>query len=782
MGTLTVLSHQSCALVKRWRADGTIAPYDQAKTFTLHQPTIDSFRDLTFYLESIEHDPHTCVIRGTPTEATLAHANGQVWRRAAHFTDAPIHPILIEVDGYEPLTADPLTHPALCCWEYIQVRLPLCFHEASYHWQLSNSAGRPTHAGRLKVHLWFWLETPYTSAQLKAWAKSLALDCDHSVFHKIQIHYTGRPLFDPGVRDPVPVGSGVCEAPSDTVPLVIDPSILAQVETARVVKDRDASATTPAAHDDTVSQYLAEHGWVVGRAAGRVDLRCPFASAHTAGGDPTATSYFLEGTGGFSQGHFTCLHAHCRARGDRDFLEAIGYQAWFTTWGMEALPDEVGSGPGIVEALVGPVGGSTTVSPIVGPRFVLHATTRLPKVLEVNISEALLHPTLYTLPVVRYDRFLDLTTVDTPTGPRPLTDIDISTINYCLSRHQFGPGAIPHSMINSAVAHVASLRAYDSAIDWLASLHHDGVPRIAAFCSRYLGSEDTPYHRALSRYWWTAHAGRVMTPGVQADAAIILVSKQGTGKTSTAKRLVPSESQYVAINLGKSEADNIRRMRGKLVCELAELSGLKSRDLETIKSIISATHDSHVEKYEKRSKDLSRRIVFVGSSNNDDFLSDPTGNRRFLPLYVGERQDLEAIARDRDQLWAEGRDLFLLLGDVDWREVQQLVLDEHPKFDEDDPWDDTVFQWLDDAHNWLKTTSCYAPSGAPLHGETRETQYVTIARVLHEALHIDTARQVARDMHRVKRLLVRYGLEKVVIRVAGRQQKAWKNKTDTLLP
>jgi predicted P-loop ATPase len=303
----------------------------------------------------------------------------------------------------------------------------------------------------------------------------------------------------------------------------------------------------------------------------------------------------------------------------------------------------------------------------------------------------------------------------------------------------------------------------------------DGVPRIETFCSTYLGAEDTPYHRALSRYWWTAHAGRVLCPaGVQADAAIILVSQQGTGKTQLTKAIAPRPDFHGAINLSGDHYNRIREMRGRVVIELAELQGLKSRDAESIKAIISAMGDTFVDKWEKHAQDVVRRCVFIGSSNNDDFLSDPTGNRRFLPLYVGDHQDIEGVLRDRDQLWAEGAVLFELLEEVDWREVQRLVLAEHCKFEEVDVWEDRVWEWLDDPKNWQVMLSIRGEraSGPP---------YVTCTMALLEALHMDLQKQSARDMHRVVRIFVRYGLKKMNHRVSGRQTKIWVRKENNVL-
>jgi hypothetical protein len=514
---------------------------------------------------------------------------------------------------------------------------------------------------------------------------------------------------------------------------------------------------------DPVVEYIKTHrdDLIVLEHADRIDLFCPWAAEHTSQSDASSTSYFKAGTGSFEQGAFHCLHAHCSGRLLGDFLAIIGYSAD----GFEDCSDGTEA---VLTSFVGETVHSpaSAPSPVSGPRFLRNPSTGAIKVLVKNVVEALRHPDWCGL-VVRYDTFRNVVIVGPPESCRSIRDTDSTALNIRLAERGFGPGAVSNDMIERALSFAAHEREFDSAIDWLRGLPPwDGVSRVPHFCSRYLGSEDTPYHQAVSRYWWTSHAGRVLVPsGVQADAAIILVSQQGTGKTTVVKHLVPKPEYYTTISLSGDHYNRIREMRGRLVVELAELHGLKSRDAESIKAIISAMGDTLVDKYEKHAQDLARRCVFVGSSNNDDFLSDPTGNRRFLPVYVGPKQAIDLLLRDRDQLWAEGAWRFDQFHEVDWRDAQRLVLAEHCKFEEVDAWEESIFDWLDDSSNWTVTLT----SGFDPH-------YVTCSRVLREAIHMDTQRQSARDMHRIGRIFVRYGLMKRVHRVAGHQTKVWVRK------
>lgn len=76
---------------------------------------------------------------------------------------------------------------------------------------------------------------------------------------------------------------------------------------------------------DPVSTKLQERGLVLGvTREGRLDITCPFADGHSTESSESSTSYYPPNTGGYSRGHFHCLHASCAHRTDQDFEEAIG--------------------------------------------------------------------------------------------------------------------------------------------------------------------------------------------------------------------------------------------------------------------------------------------------------------------------------------------------------------------------------------------------------------------------------------------------------------------------
>ena len=141
------------------------------------------------------------------------------------------------------------------------------------------------------------------------------------------------------------------------------------------------------------------------------------------------------------------------------------------------------------------------------------------------------------------------------------------------------------------------------------------------------------------------------------------------------------------------DTDLSRKMRGKMVIELGELRGLKSREAESIKAWITSTHERWTPKYMEYETVFARRFVLIGTTNDDEFLGDPTGERRWLPSRVERPCDVEALVRDRLQLWAEARERWRADG-VLWREAEDLAKEEHRNFKSVDPLEDIVRAWL----------------------------------------------------------------------------------------
>lgn len=275
---------------------------------------------------------------------------------------------------------------------------------------------------------------------------------------------------------------------------------------------------------------------------------------------------------------------------------------------------------------------------------------------------------------------------------RPFRDGDYTRIRATLEKGANGFLPIGKELIRDSVRAVSEDNAFDSAVMWLERLRWDGVSRVETFLTEFFSAADTPYSRAVSRYLWTAMAGRVLVPGIKADMVPILVGDQGVGKSTSIAAMVPDMDFFTEVSFAESEDNLSRKMRGKLIGEIAELKGLASRDMETVKAFVTRTHEKWVPKYQEFETTFPRRLVFIGTTNKDQFLADETGNRRWLPLRVGT-VNVTKIAQFAEQLWAEAAIIFAKNG-VEWQSAKELAVAEHEQFSYHDEWEYLVSNWL----------------------------------------------------------------------------------------
>jgi predicted P-loop ATPase len=340
--------------------------------------------------------------------------------------------------------------------------------------------------------------------------------------------------------------------------------------------------------------------------------------------------------------------------------------------------------------------------------------------------------------------------------------VDYGRIRAEFQRRGFKP--IAAEIARTAVAMVADENTFDSAHDYVASLLWDGVPRIDAALPTYFRTADTPYARAVGAYLFTALAGRALQPGVQADMVPVLVGLQGERKSSSVRALSPHGDFFAEVNLKKIDDDNTARLiRGKLVGEIAELRGLFGRDQESIKAWITRRVEQWRSLYNEFVTSYPRRIVFIGTTNEREFLDDPSGERRWLPIVAG-KVDVESLERDREQLWAEGAVRFRASG-VAWQDAERLARGQHEAFKLLDPWQEPIEAWLAQPHG---------PGGRP-----RGSVPFKRADVAHGALHKLDTMLTPPEQKRLAKVLGMLGYESGSHRVAGEVVRAWARRVPT---
>lgn len=726
--TVTVLRSLKGRLAKVWRANGGIDPYEGAYHYAVEEHAVADIREMSGLLMRLTKQTDRCIIRGQWIEdGTVDNTRQRTRRQNVCFADVPRYFLALDVDQFKPLASDPILELDEAAREFVETVLPPEFHGAAFHLQLSNSAGAPGKEDVLKAHLWFWLSSPLTGAQLTAWQKRTGAAFDPAFFRQVQINYTADPVFEDGVIDPVPVREMFVDGRPE-----VDLRLSAEDMAAEV---KPSLYDGSGADGDDVARWLGANWQVLGGdAKGHVFIACPFEAEHGSAGGDTSTAYMPSGNG-YDRGHFKCLHGHCENRTDADFLDAMGYRPVEPEEFPLLLPDPF-------------------LADFARPVFTRDGKDKIEPTL-TNASAALWCPPAIGMDV-RFDLFQDVVLYRTPdtAGWETFTDEDYHEVGLRLEGIGFKtPG---FALIKSAVNHRARKNPIDTAMMWADGLVWDGVPRIETFLSTFFDMEDRPYHRAVSLYAWTAMAGRVYSPGCQADMVPILCGGQGARKSSGIAAMVPDDHHRL-MALDADEDKLSRMMRGTLVVELPELHGLKTKAIEGIKAWVTRRKEDWVPKFKEFSHKMGRRCIFWGTTNDQELFDDPTGARRWLPVTVGADIDVEGIAAVRDQLWAEGIARWRE-GGIAWREAETLARLEHAAYRVQDSWEEALIEWS---------------TAASLEGATPAMAGFTTRQALTEGLGFADRSVEKKHEMRVAKALAHAGFGKTRKRVHGKPEWVW---------
>ena len=201
-------------------------------------------------------------------------------------------------------------------------------------------------------------------------------------------------------------------------------------------------------------------------------------------------------------------------------------------------------------------------------------------------------------------------------------------------------------------------KSYNPVLDYIKLLKWDGVERCEHFLTRWAKAADTPYVHECSRLIFAGGIWRMMQPGCKMDDVIVLIGSQGSGKSSLIRFLAIHDEYFGEIKTvdGKEATE---QLAGKWVCEIPELAAFtKAKEVEAVKAFITRQKDNYRKPFDRNVDDRPRRCIFIGSTNNPNFLVDLTGNRRYYPVQTHSNGydlfDHERECRDYIiQCWAE---------------------------------------------------------------------------------------------------------------------------------
>ncbi len=246
--------------------------------------------------------------------------------------------------------------------------------------------------------------------------------------------------------------------------------------------------------------------------------------------------------------------------------------------------------------------------------------------------------------------------------------------------------------VSEAIRWAAAKRRTHPVREWLHSLKWDGVPRLDTWLTVYCSVPDTELVRAMGRAWLVQACARAIDPGCKADAVLILKGVQGCRKSTTCAALGGPWFRDSDIDLASK--DKYGQLEGAWIYELSEMDAMRRADARALKAFVSSQSDSYRPSYGRNTQDVPRSTVFIGTTNDEEFLVDPTGSRRYWVVEVGQcfPEELEA---DREQLFAEAAH-YTRAGET-WHLASHLDVERAniaERYTPVDSWENAIAEWV----------------------------------------------------------------------------------------
>ena len=267
----------------------------------------------------------------------------------------------------------------------------------------------------------------------------------------------------------------------------------------------------------------------------------------------------------------------------------------------------------------------------------------------------------------------------------PLKDVHGSIVK-CIFTAPIGKSAVgygftapPEGDLWRAIDTAAQMRPFHPLKMRVEDAAWDRRKRVETFFIKHLKLPDTKFYRDVSRLFFMAGISRIWTPGAKFDHVFVIEGAQGGGKSTFLRYLAMDDRYFGELNVDLADQQKVlEHTQGKFILEIAELAAMKKSEIEAIKAYITAVSDESRLAYDRKVTKIKRSYLLCATTNErGGYLKDPTGNRRFIPMWtptsLDDPIDLEAVKREVPQVWAEARIMF-----KEWQEELGLKPHECP--------------------------------------------------------------------------------------------------------
>jgi len=295
----------------------------------------------------------------------------------------------------------------------------------------------------------------------------------------------------------------------------------------------------------------------------------------------------------------------------------------------------------------------------------------------------------------------------------------------------------------------AQKNTYSPVRDYLNSVAGIEPINLESLAERYFGT-DNPLHAVLLKRTLIAAVARVFKPGCKVDTLCILQGDQGDFK-STFWQILAGQAWFTDNLSEANEKDEKLKLRRYWILEFSEFeTAYKRKEVEQLKAFLSSRIDSLRRPYGRAIEDFPRTSVFVGSTNRQEFLHDPTGERRYWVIPVSKKIPIQMLEEERDRIWA-GAVAAYKAGEQWWLtpEEDKLLAEANKGWQSSDTWEANILSYLEN-----KSTT-------------------TVVELLTKVIGLDLAQQKKAEQMRVTDILRSNGWMKAAKRIEGKFQKCW---------
>ena len=359
--------------------------------------------------------------------------------------------------------------------------------------------------------------------------------------------------------------------------------------------------------------------------------------------------------------------------------------------------------------------------------------------------------------------------VHTSCGWQQISDADLDSAYVVLSGKGWKVGSEP---VTKAIIHAARQAPHHPVRAYLQQVEAD--PGITPFDLNQVAPQffraNQPLHVAMVRKWLIGGASRALNPGCQMDYVLVLKGDQGQLKSTSLEGLASPD--WYCSSIPENEKDLLLNIHSTWIYELAELESVTSRkEAGRLKNLITTSADLVRVPYGRTSERMARQSVFCATVNEDTFLRDDTGNRRFwvVPVEGSKPIDKAGLVAARDAIWKAAVDA-CRAGELPMlpAKLEALSSQQNQEFNQQDPWVEMVLAWMDGEplHRW-------DPDRDPSTVIYDENRPFTTAEILYSA-GLRRLDQITRaDEMRVAAVLRQLGFDRAQKRVDGRIDRFW---------